>query len=286
MNKNKWQIPNWFNINKYDFINELNDEELLGEIDEREFYYNEFKKGNKIKHFFKLITSEIPQYNKYHTTVEILEIQKNRNKYVLSSSCNIAPYSVYQLAIDFDELKLNKVLSGEAAHIDNARVYKDIGWTEEGFSHKGDEKAFERCHQLNGDLTEVQMHIETPGIKKRDLSGRFHCSMDLKNNSNQTILEELETLLTRWRKELDYGPEPKHGLITPAKLKKLKTYKIIPLMDLLIWAEHEHILLPKRILAEVLFPNGDGLDEEGMKNKAFPLLKQVVDGDFRNRSKS
>lgn len=78
------------------------------------------------------------------------------------------------------------------------------------------------------------------------------------NNRDDVLIESLSMLLPLWRKELNIEepPKPVSGGWDSVR-KKILEYKIIPMIDLLSWANSTGSKISLGVLAVALFPDGD-----------------------------
>ncbi|MFS7249086.1 DUF6387 family protein [Rahnella rivi] len=78
------------------------------------------------------------------------------------------------------------------------------------------------------------------------------------NNRDDVLIEALTTLLPKWRKELKM-PEPSKPVSGgwDSIRRKIIEYKIIPLIDLLSWANSTDSKISLGVLAVALFPDGE-----------------------------
>lgn len=107
------------------------------------------------------------------------------------------------------------------------------------------------------------------------------CNIDLAGFSDAELVEHFQKSLVEWR-ELLGVPEPKRKISTPSVVGKLKEFRIIPLLDLLIWELRNNARIKKSILAGLLFPdnkNGNSELESG-KGKVMKFLNKVMAPNF------
>lgn len=110
---------------------------------------------------------------------------------------------------------------------------------------------------------------------------RVLCNVDLASFSDAELVERFQKSLVEWR-ELLGVPEPKRKISTPSVVGKLKEFRIIPLLDLLIWELRNNARIKKSILAGLLFPdneNGNSELESG-KGKVMKFLNKVMAPNF------
>lgn len=110
---------------------------------------------------------------------------------------------------------------------------------------------------------------------------RVLCNVDLASFSDAELVAHFQKSLVEWR-ELLGVPEPERKMSTPGVVGKLKEFRIIPLLDLLIWELGNNARIKKSILAGLLFPdneNGNSELESG-KGKVMRFLNKVMAPNF------
>lgn len=107
------------------------------------------------------------------------------------------------------------------------------------------------------------------------------CKVDLASFSDAELVEYFQKSLVEWR-ELLGVPEPERKLSTPRIIGKLIDFRIIPLLDLLIWEIENDAKIKKSTLSILLFPDGgsgETLLESG-KGKIMRFLDKVMASNF------
>ena len=121
--------------------------------------------------------------------------------------------------------------------------------------------------------------------KEHNLSGilgldeAIWLSVDLSNYTDKELVHIFKEFLPIWRSELDI-PEPQNILGKDSEQKKLFEYRVIPLIDLLIWSNLNAISIPNRIMAVALFPDGEKGEIEFLQT-ILPFVKKVLDIKYR-----
>jgi len=73
---------------------------------------------------------------------------------------------------------------------------------------------------------------------------------------DKVIVEDFSRWLTAARREFDF---PAEKIFTEAKREDLINYRVLPYLDLTLWAALEQVTIPNAVMAEALFPDA-GVD--------------------------
>ncbi|MFH7566343.1 DUF6387 family protein [Oceanimonas smirnovii] len=108
-------------------------------------------------------------------------------------------------------------------------------------------------------------------------------TINLEGNTDAEILADLATLLPQWRKALGVNePErskPNAGL---SLLLKAVEYRVIPLLDLMLWQRMEGVSITRALLAAVLFPaelEDKPRDHNHMAQTIMPFVSSLFKND-------
>lgn len=126
-----------------------------------------------------------------------------------------------------------------------------------------------------GDLSRIEQFFDVGGIC--DGAAIY---LNLEGYSNKEILNSVEALLPKWREQLNI-PEPLNvSFAKNADIKKILDYKIIPLIDLMIWCEINDREITHSVYAGTLFPSFNRGDTE-FKQTILPFLNKIISDDYR-----
>ncbi len=118
----------------------------------------------------------------------------------------------------------------------------------------------------------------------RTNESRVYTHFDLENSSDEEIIGSLRALLPVWRKE--YGIKGrKQEAFGLGKILKLVDYRILPMIDLLMWAKLNDVSLSNTILSRVLYPKltDEVRGDEQLKDIDRPIAAKAMSGEtFRN----
>ncbi|WP_241597230.1 DUF6387 family protein [Rosenbergiella epipactidis] len=117
-------------------------------------------------------------------------------------------------------------------------------------------------------------------IIKENSDNRLFISFDIKYSSDEEIINALKVMLPIWRDDyqITESKVEKFGL---AKIIKLIDYRILPMMDLLLWAKFKKIALTNTVLSRILYPRltDEIRGEEQLKETDRPLAEKALSGE-------
>lgn len=117
-------------------------------------------------------------------------------------------------------------------------------------------------------------------VIRKDSDNRLFISFDIKNSSDEEIINALKVMLPVWRGDyqIKESKVEKFGL---AKIIKLIDYRILPMMDLLLWAKFKKISLTNTVLSRILYPRltDEIRGEEQLKETDRPLAEKALSGE-------
>lgn len=93
-------------------------------------------------------------------------------------------------------------------------------------------------------------------LNRRKPLNLLDIGVNLAEATDVEILAELERLLPLWRKELAL-PEPtknEAGKVGPSVIKRIIDYKVIPILELMVWGKNNKFAYSAEQLSRVLFP--------------------------------
>ncbi|MGC0954609.1 DUF6387 family protein [Pantoea agglomerans] len=110
---------------------------------------------------------------------------------------------------------------------------------------------------------------------------RVYTYFDLESSSDEEIIGSLRALLPVWRKE--YGIKGrKQEAFGLGKILKLADYRILPMMDLLMWAKLKDVSLSNTLLSRVLYPKltDEVRGDEQLKDTDRPIAEKALSGEI------
>lgn len=249
--KSKKDIP-WFDISNYDYISGIGDIALLEEVIMRTCIYEQAAKGGVSESYDSFIWSEV------------LKGQPNMERSWQDEGANKkAPEHLKK-----KEQKLKTLSSNEAVYPVSWGVlehyYLRFKEKEQKLSVKDNEQEMIKFSysEFMGDSSVI-------------------CDIGLGNYTDDEILMALERHLPLWRKDLNV-PEPPKRFIKDAEITKIREYRIIPFLDLMIWERDMGVVITKSVVAACVFPDGEigEVDLASRNGKVNNLLNVVLDENF------
>ncbi|MGU2651308.1 DUF6387 family protein [Escherichia coli] len=109
--------------------------------------------------------------------------------------------------------------------------------------------------------------------------------IDLAAGSDDEIAEALRISLPQWRKVKGVKPAPLDAVrFGYGTIKKLMSYRIIPMLDLLAWSERKKVLLSDDRISRLIYrdEDDDKVIRQGyhIRDADRPLAMKVVENDF------
>lgn len=251
--KSKKEIT-WFDINNYDYINDLDDVALLEEVFIRTIIYQRAAKERIAKSDISFIWSEI------------LNGQPDTHK----SFSNEPEDQTAPGFLEVERQQLKELSSNEAISCISCSML-------DYYHSRLKEK--ENKQELSGKDNEQEI-IKFSYSDFMDDSSVI-CCIGLDKYTNDEILIALKRHLPLWRKDLDIS-EPKKRFVRPAEIEKIKGYRIIPFLDLMIWERDMSVTITKSVIASCVFPDGEvgEVDLASRNGKINNLLNVILKEDF------
>lgn len=103
----------------------------------------------------------------------------------------------------------------------------------------------------------------------------LYISIDL-NVSDEILVSDFKKLLPVWREEMGMQPEdiPLNNYWEVVK-RKVIDYRVLPYIDLLLWAKVKNVTIPTSILTVALWPHGER-GEFGIYQTIKPFIEKVM----------
>ncbi len=247
----KKDIP-WFDISNYGYIDELNDFALLEELMIRKIFHEENTRGS------------ISDVTDLFAWEEVLNGQPNTQQ-------------------SFD----SKLKQGENNSNTQLRKIKTLSSNEAVFPVSTLELEL-CCSELEKKQSELKNFTceEEQSIVKFSYSEFMNetnvmCNIALERYTDEEILMALKHHLPLWRKDL-ITPAPKKRFIKRSEITKVRDYRIIPFLDLMIWELQMGVSIPKRVISACVFPDGEfgEVDLSSSNGKVSNLLNVILSEDF------
>lgn len=107
--------------------------------------------------------------------------------------------------------------------------------------------------------------------------------VDLGSGTDEEIAESLKAVLPQWRKVKHISPDPIEAIrFGYGTIKKIINNRIIPMLDILVWAQEEGVRVSDIVLSRLLYSldDEDIRSEEQIKDTDRPLAMKVATLDF------
>lgn len=249
--KSKKDIP-WFNISNYDYIKNIDDIALLEELILRTCIYEHAAKGRISESYDSFIWGEV------------LKGQPNMGQ---SWEDEGADKEVPE-HLEKKEQKLKLLSSNEAVY--------PVSWAIL-------EHYYSRFKEKEQKLSVKDNEQEEIKFSYSDFMGDSSvlCDIGLGNYTDDEILMALKRHLPLWRKDLNV-PEPPKRFVKEAEVKKIREYRVIPFLDLMIWERDMGMTITKSVMAACVFPDGEigEVDLASSNGKVNNLLNVVLNENF------
>lgn len=252
----------WFDINNYDFINNLTLVGLIKELEWRECLFNElanphdsFDYENDIK-FNRIFNGD--------ANIEVLSDEERENLEFINSVQEQTPSL--------------KNLYGELPALPSREGVHPVTFTElsmYGFS--AIDQGFFKRYEDDTYLKSSAMMASVTGNLEGCFSSSVLTSIDLDGATDDEIITNLAILLPLWRKQLDL-PEQEHiaqKRIGVRTIQKLVSNRVIPILDLLLWGQVKSKEITNPMLSALVFSD-DPKDTQAIKDSIKPFAVEAM----------
>jgi len=275
--KNTDDLPKWFNLKNYDCIAELSTSEIKKQVRFRT----------------DLIDSAKRAYDENETDdngdLYLFEYEEGK-RYEQITNGNV-------VLIDFENIEMERIHKEIA--IANGRDYKRIDYrlprTQTVSGYTTVEAYFHSLSLMDEDLIKddgkyiaFKEELLSADVNITDKLFDAYCSsgfaainIHLEGYTDKEIIADIIKLLPEWRKCL--GIEEPCGISYSKELdyKKIVSYRIIPLLDLLLHEKINNKKFPLRVLATALYPKGEKGENE-LKQTVIPLALRITSDNYRH----
>lgn len=265
-------LPDWFDLKNYEVLLTLTNDQLVREACLR------FMGQEKLAELWLPIVSTksvliSPQFDDMKKPTPFLE------KFMLYEDAAVQP-------IDFGHIyRLH-----ELAENDPVSVRHPAHPSGMGIQSSSAAAMIMRMSMFTGNGS---MRIRSSGLMKSvslcSNDGGVDLSIYLDSHTDDEILGQLADLLPKWRSQLDL-PEPnkKRNETTGRKrqseesiIKKLIEYRIIPMLDLILWAGLNGFEYTAEQLSRDLYPN-ELVSDKHVSETRFPFACRFLNHDFND----
>lgn len=234
----KDNLPKWFDIESYDVLLSLSDDELLFQLIERREHYRDSDGINDhdfIDYYFS--KGVIKDQEKYSYSFTDREFEKRYSDLQLHAKGAIAPLNI---------IKLGHLYEKSLPYIESNKINRS----------------------LRGQKRSVTGTVDT--------SNEMHLSINL-DWPDELIIKDLMQLLPMWREGLSNtgGSHLFTSQSWEIIKRKIFDYNIFPILDLLTWAKWSGKKITKGVLSVVLFPDGR-YDYTNITQTIMPFIENLM----------
>lgn len=114
-------------------------------------------------------------------------------------------------------------------------------------------------------------------------NGEIDCLINLHSYTDKEILQSLSNMLPvlRERKGIPEPIKSEVGQVGPSTIKRIFEYRVIPMLDLVLWAKHKGFEYSTEQLARVLFPD-DLVMGKQMADTRLPFALCFANYDYQD----
>ena len=232
-------VTKWFDVDKYDVLNELTVEQIYIEVERRVLAYNLLTQYDSLKPQLKALVDDHEQKIQSGKVLFNEDAKIDKPEEILSSSYIANPLTI-------------------------AGAKDVIGAVDLVNRLIGPEEEAKRSRQLS-------QYLSQAGISKDVMFVEIHLS----EASTEDIIEHLKTMIPRWKKELKVKPHEERGYrFGVGTIKKVMKYNLIPMFDLMFWEKKNNTKIGIALLTRLLYPHlisEDNRSEGMVKDTDYPL---------------
>lgn len=192
--------------------------------------------------------------------------------------------TTFEMILDGKPLISQTMNMGELSNHNNSHIHQvnfgqieSLKRTLELFSHDSFVKG---TNEIKKEIRSQPITSIMKDILRDNSDNRLFISFDIKYSSDEEIINALKVMLPVWRGDyqIKESKVEKFGL---AKIIKLIDYRILPMMDLLLWAKFKKISLTNTVLSRILYPRltDEIRGEEQLKETDRPLAEKALSGE-------
>lgn len=288
--RKRCELPKWFSLNNYHYINSISDKELLLELRGRWGLWYVIEATRDKDKFRKILDNcQDPSLNTIQDSKalsDFLHASLNAGNWETikqSGRCHHSddwrrkamlrePKSEYveKIIHNFEQERLRK-----ANRLGGGLAVKPLSISDV------------RCHAEKLDAMTDQLHDKHSSYSliasdPEHIENKVSLSVDL-SLPDVSIIAQLKKLLPQWRESLSdqglHAKKPKKA--TPAVFDRIRTYMVIPYLDLSIWADEVGVTIRHSLIDTVLFDGGrEGQGDRFVKTTLVPFCEELMEYKF------
>lgn len=269
-------LPKWFDLKKYICISKLSNSEIKKQVQYRADLINSVKWAYAENETDENGEQCLFEYGDYKRNEQItkgdvvlvefrdVEMERLTKEQNIANGCDFKSHDYL--------LPCTQAVSGYKTM---SAYYHARGLINEGLIKQDDEYTYFK-NELS--LADVDIAAKVFGVAGG--YGSASVSIDLENHTDKEIIADIIKLLPEWRKCLEI--EEPDGILYSKELdyKKVVSYRIIPLLDLMLHEKINNKKFPLRVLATALYPKAEKGENE-LKQTVIPLALRITSDNYR-----
>jgi hypothetical protein len=259
-------LPKWFKLDNYEILKNLEPDDLKVQLSHRTYLlesehweYDEVCQWEQIQsEDILLVHHDDPWENEQNRTSgfnEHINISVLREKYALAYTLSINGFDSLSAFNHGQDLMQNNLI----------------------FPSEDNMTDLVKHEVLLGDVDLISNKLIPESNKEPSC---VSIRINLADFMDKEIKNDLNVLLPKWREQLNI-PEPDDVFLSkPSDHNKILSYKIIPLIDLMIWAKQNKTQIAHSIYTVALYPYGEKGETE-FKQTIIPFFKKIISEKYR-----
>ncbi len=250
-------LPDWFNLNAYHALLDINNESLVKEVTSRCYLYSSEHIENTVL-FYNL---EPLKRGEVLLEKDAIYDSDDIPEMVYSEITAIGPDFIAPgiPRITIEQLPEPVELPKDKERLDGGDSIWPLNFISLQMANFWAEKhdIFRPGEPGPDGYSLIKTEYMLASVSAHTKNGRIEATIDLDGSTDTEILEELRTLLPMWRKQLNLAEPAKNecGVVGPSTIKRIIEYRVIPMLDLMIWAKINGFEYSAEQLSRVLYPD-------------------------------
>lgn len=237
--KSSQKIPDWFELDNYDSLNQLENTDLAFQLATRiTLSQNQFPLSREDLKLSKLCQEKvvITIDDSFGGEEPAPSASSLENKNKIDSKPRLKSFDQFRLPMSRSIVPLSVLMAKYQGKVAYSSYPKDT-----------DRNPYEAYEEL---ICSFDLVFGNTSFIPGPIP--FNLTIDL-TSDDETILKELKALLPAIRESLN-APDP--GISYSIIQKKVLNYRAIPYLDIIIWSKQNNLKITDEIIASTLFPEG------------------------------
>lgn len=238
------EVLEWFDLKNYKIFEDITLEALSKEI----FIRKEFNES-------------VSMFGFAHSKEKEMEVILS-GRVILSNSIN-TDSKIYDKSDVLNEITFNNI----------AKIEKHL------------RKYTENIYQDSGRMKPEKMKLPISLLLKESIfksnKTEVFFSFDMNKSTDDEIIASLSNKLKKLRTQYKVSKPQSIEKYGPSKTKKILEFRIMALVDLLIWANLQGFTMPNAVIARVLYPHESLIlrGEDNIKDTDRPMADRILSGE-------